>query len=864
MTVTIDGTSVTVEQRIIESRTVNDEIPSKQIKVVGSTLGEAYDTDLLVSIDINGTTEYYLTGHDDFARTSRNPVRYTHTITLIGLEKELEKVTLPSLQYTQALDTTTYTKLDIIDRALKLITLDTRSNLASNRVYDIQGIGTRDSNNDYVVGNLSGLALKLYNQKAFEYKANTPTLKELCDDVLQTLDGRTVIKTISSGLRIIDIDYYNDRSEEIVLSDCDEITGKQSIEKNAQKFDVYMENAISESNTNKQAIVYPSAGGWASVRSLETEITDTNFYMPVPENIERILKFEILADVEINYGETNGTTSNDMTFSGVLEADATELLFTKRAWNGLDYTFTSSDNDGSTDTWFNVDVNKIGSLYWENNSINGFHEKVDIFALFSNVKGWHTFLSRLAYQNGDLTVTSGYWVDQVYLTGIPGSSERPQFNTSFRDFMYRVTYVPKATSRIRLEKTKSTGKGTLYANQTARIVDVEQLGINLKSKLNRDGNKTLTLTKTVESYDDVFTLESYYGDYNASKVINDITYNSSGIHHIKSIVELGKNFAVRSERVNIENKPRQTQISAENTIRNDIIEQYIMADFSTSTNTSFLQSEGLGRFKETLNNSTATYDNPIEFALVVTRDTSGTALNYELKEYLIPCISQGVADVLHFKFQFEDNIIAGKQLDQLDTIYGNRNVTYVDDNGQFASVEFDLCDTFTSTTNTFASKATNAKSLPLKTTDMAVANRLIESDVLWALKDSGEEYALTYQLMIYSNDDDLLIGYGFAQNNALVLKDAPTIYIYESDTKFTDVSKIPTDATQKELVLGTPTASQVKYSITSGSDYVTFQLQTNKPTDKYWAIGDNDRNLYFAVNTELATDTVYFTPRKER
>lgn len=841
MVVTINSVVVSAENEIIETFNNNDELSSLVLEIKHSSEDEAWGMDLDVTVVDGSDTDYYITGHDSFVRVSYSPDTYNHRITLFAVEKRLERITMPSLKFTQALDTTTYTKLDIIDRTLKLMIIEEYASRGGERVYDIAGVGTRDSNDNYIVGNLTGLALRLYSEKAPEFPFTTPTLKEICDEVLLTLGGHTII----TGFTTIDIEYYEVTGSEITLSDVDEITGSQSIEKNAQKFDIYMENAISENNTNKQAIVYPSTQSWGSVRSQETELTTTNFFMEVSEEIERVTEFKILADVIIDYQETDGSTTNTLNFTGNIEVDATDYLLFKRAWESLDYEFTGQDSTGSTDTWFNSGYNKNNSLYIDGKSIKGWHEDLNIFT-FGSSHNWNTFLGTLAWLGGYLTVTSGYWVKSIAL----GIAE-PRFNTAVEDLMFRLIYVPKTSSRLQLEKDKVLSTGTLFANQSDRIVDSELLGQNLKSKLDREGAKELVFTKRCD-YADRFKINDYWSNYKGVSVTNN-----RQSQHTLSILTLSKYYSNRSKRMVIANKPRMTEISGDTVVRNDIVNEYMILSRTWSiANNSYMLQAGIDRFLDTLDNGTITSVNPVELAKWV-----GVSV------LLVSCISQGIENVLHFKFGFDNPVVAGTQMTTQDGAEVNSYFRYANEDGSFTSFNFELHGGMVAYPDTFAQRALNAQELPHLNSSvpstMTLTEKYFDMDSLHILKDSGEIYNMTYQMTIVSDDDDILIGRKMATENLLVVKDSETLYIYLSLTKFTDKIKIPSSASQWVLTTGTAAGSEVKMVITSTSIRGAIQLTTNRPTGHYWAIGNSNRDLYFAVN-HINEDVIYFNPKHKR
>jgi len=822
--ITINDIEVSAESEIIETFNKNDELSSVVLEIKHSSEDEAWDMDLDVTVVEGGNTDYYITGHDAHVRVSFSPDTYNHRITLFEVAKRLERITMPSLSFLQALDTTTYTKLDVLDRALKLMTLEELADRGDLRVYDIAGVGDRDEDDEYIVENLTGLAERLYNEKAPEFQFTTPTLKEIFDEVFLTLDGHAIVTEFDT----INIEYYNNDVAEITLSDVDEITGSQSIEKNAQKFDIYMENAISENNLNKQAVVYPSSEGWASVRSQETELTTNNFFIELPDDIERVLKFELLADVTINYTDLE---LDEQEFDGVLEEDMTDYVFTKRAWDALEF---------DTTNWITEKV-KNNTLYYDSNEIKAWHEDIDIFSAFTEIKQWHLILGQMLYESDP---EGG--VSQISI----GAGNKPEFNNGADEFMYRITYVPSTNSRLQLEKEDETSTGILFANQTERIVDSELLGQNLKSKLDREGAKELKFTKRC-AYADRFKITDYYGEYKGVSV-----YNNRQSQFTLSTIVLSKGYVKRSERITIANKPRMTAISGDTVVRNDIVNEYMILSLNTSfTNNSYMEQDGIDRFLDTLDNGVIGSDNPVELVT-----WNGVTI------LMLPCISQGIENVLHFKFGFDNPIVAGKQLTTQSSIEANNYFRYANEDGTLTSLSFKLYGGFTAAPDTFAQRVIVAKDLPhYDLEEIALTENYFDIDTLYVLKDSGEIYNMTYQMTIVNRDIyDIIIGRKLATENLLVVKESEIVYLYSQATKFTDKIKIPDEATQQTIVQGTPAdQDEVKLVITSTAVRGKTELTTNFPEDKYWAIGNDDRDLYFAVN-HLNESTVYFNPKRKR
>jgi hypothetical protein len=852
--VTIDSVTVHEENEIIEHFKRNDELESVEITIKNTTQIEPYDMGLQCTITEDGNTDYYITGADDIVRTAIG--KYNHKITLIEAYKIFEREVTASLQYTQALNTTTYTCLDVLDRGLKLVTIEKTSDLGSSRKYDISGLGARDSNDNYIVSNLSGFALMLYNKKAPEIKYNTPSLREQFDEVFLLFDGRPILEEFTT----INIKYYNEDNEEIDIEDVDEITGHQDIEKNAKKFDIYMENAVSENNVNKQARIYPSSSAWGSVRSSDTELTTNNFLMEVNEEIERPLEFKIRADVTVGYTQYDpdapaGSRTSNEKFVGNIEVDMTDWLFTERAWNALKYKYASITNStGTTPTWWNT-ISKSAALYFSGNQILGWHQELDIWSAFGTLKTYNAFIGAAAYKGGYLTVDAGTYLYSVDTVNVLTTSFKPIVNT-IRDFMFRLKYVPKETVRIQLERDADVGFGTLRANQTARIVDAELLGNNMQSKLNRDGAKELKFSKLVKSYSDAFDVRDYYGTYKGVSVDNTRYSNGKTL----STISLSEHYAKKSARIDIANRPRQTEISAENTIRNDIINEYMKVSLLDFTADSSLNEVGVERYARTFSD-TISYTTPVEFAI------------WEDSIY-VETTSQGIGKTMSFKFEFPNNISAGKQTILLDTIYGNNEVQYATD-GVIDNATIKFYDTFESYVVTESAKAQVGQLLPeinegTSIGDVTLGNELIDLGERRILKDSGEVYALSYQLTHYTNDEELFIGNKLAQNNALVVKDMEDLYLYRlfEPIQVGQNIDISNASLQKQKVVsGIPTASQVKLEITkisSGNNTrYRYQFTNNFISTRYWALCNEAGEVYLICN-KTDQDTFYIGGKYER
>jgi hypothetical protein len=352
-------------------------------------------------------------------------------------------------------------------------------------------------------------------------------------------------------------------------------------------------------------------------------------------------------------------------------------------------------------------------------------------------------------------------------------------------------------------------------------------------------------------------VRDYYGTYKGVSVDNTRYSNGQTL----SSITLSEHYAKKSERIDIANRPRQTQISAENTIRNDIITEYMKVSLSDLSASSSLNESGIERYARTFNDLIA-HTNPVEFAI------------WEDSVY-VEATSQGVGKTMSFKLEFPNNISAGQQIALLDTIYGNKEVVYATD-GIIENATIKFYDTFESAIDSDSARATVAQKLPeisegILSDDVTLGNEYIDLDERRILKDSGEVYALSYQLIHYTDDEELFIGNKLAQENALVVKDVEDLYLYTTLDVFTKGQIIDVNgifvASKQEVVTGTPTSTQVKLVSTklgfgSGARY-SHQFTTNFNTGRSWALCNEAGEVYIICN-KINEDTFYTGAQYEK
>lgn len=819
MTVFINGVEVTnINSDFNEDIRRTKELDEGKINVINDSNNEAFDVDSQVKVTIDSINRYFILGEDDFDETSKDPYEYIHKLTLIEMTSYLEGITLPNITFRNAPNGTlsdgiTYSVWDQLVRLREIARLVKTT--TTERLWDYSSA---------IIPHL-GITLQAYTSII---KGKQLTLNQL--NAREALD--TILAQINAEVRMIDFDtvsadFINVRNNEIDISEYIIYRGRHLIDQYADRLDMFIENSISEDDLNKQAIIYPGAEAWASVRGTASFLTSDEFIMEVPYPIQEVLKFEIYAEVT--------STVLGSSFSETIEVDITELLLEKTAREALDYVLGTTLGNAYYDT-----EGRNNSVYYEKGGtrILGFHEKLDKFTGFSGV--YFSYRHLLSYA-------------ATKLAGTP-----PRFDSEIDDYenwMFRLTYVSRQGERLRIEKAIPLGNRTLFINQAERIPDIEKLGNKMREDVEGIGNKQLIIGKRVSSYANVIQLGDHYNDY-----IVDSIHNYVDKGEVVSVAILHKNNRNISLDVGINTENRDTTIDDKNAVvRREIYDEYIELGYSPGTNTSLITADGLQRYSQLFNTVAVIKDKPVELCQFV---NDGSA-----ERKILACKSVGTANVIKFDFGFDSVNLIGRASKLVDGLWVSDYINYVGDNiyARLADFEFKLISGIEATVDTFANHVAIAQALPLE--EVALSNIIdtyFEFDTavrLNLLKDGGEILKMTYQLGHYDLTGDIIIGDKLSTNNPLVVKDLETLYLYSSSSEFEKSNFIGKYDNKFLIVNGTPGVGEIEVDFILTSDYVAIELKGITPFR--WAIGNDEQELYFAVNN-TSEKKIYFNFKENR
>ena len=357
----------------------------------------------------------------------------------------------------------------------------------------------------------------------------------------------------------------------------------------------------------------------------------------------------------------------------------------------------------------------------------------------------------------------------------------------FTSIIFRVAYVPISSARVRLRKPSAADEreSVLAYNQSAAQVDTRAYLKSMLGAALRMGNVEKEVTYIVPRIRDVPVKGSRI-DYNGSK-----DWWLSKIHRevfpdcTKIKLTLTKGFNRLSAFIGVNQSLRLFEISERMSLdRYAVYEDFcrigtspLAGDVSPAICTANM-AQILSRQYE---NSTQPER---AFALAKGYDKNGTALT----ECFLPCVTYAGANVIAWRFGYEDNYSAGRRVDPAS--YGESyyktltDVRYTDLFGEVETLGFKISTAYNSTLGdadalTFANRLPFANWLPTDDASCVyIADTGIGGNRLRIKKDSREAIkGLTYQLN-FVEGDGIIIAPNFANFTPFGGDTLPRITLY--------------------------------------------------------------------------------------
>ena len=727
------------------------------------------------------------------------------------------------LQVNISFDLYNYTMYDVIDTLLKQYKLEK---------YD--GVTKREQ-----LFNLPAIGTDLYNLLTTTYPPDTLSFTQAT-----FYDALTeIFRFYDAGFKFdenktLQIEYYNDPQEE--RNDI-EFSGKSM--------------SFSERNLNNGRVVYYQNSMQRveiprlPVRSTGLGTPEKNEYCIItPHPIYNLSKLTMIISGTgvVLCGSDGISTLNNM------EIDLTPFIVNRNVWSVLDKInnpLTSSDYQH---------LYQEGTIPFDRGS--------NVINISTYHVDWANTQDLILKYVMDLSVRRffGQPKQQASVTYTSFSSVANSWHTQ----RFSIIYDTLVNGRLETKTLNDQYNGESIMNQSAGMIDISKLGLNILGESLKDGEPTLTVTCELTDWDNKIK-EGDYIIYNGSKwVANVVNYKpiKDGVYSVT--VEFSKNFNALSLRVNTDKEKRLTAISGEQAVVSE--DSYVDYVYVSDNNMMPIREETIFRGNTIVSMVGQTFGLPassyeiknIDLASTITYGSNGAVntfgnLGWVAGNIIIPLIKYGAGNCLCFEVQYDSPISAGNALGYSGGSYRSNAILYTDDEGWADWVTIRFHQNY----NTIYGNYPVLSSAP----NVAIIDRLKY------YKKPNEIFALNYELCflpIISQINSFFIGNAFIKNNFFVTsyKINRKFYLYYSDDYAYSVmdQKGYANSTKVEITFSTQfTTTIVKLFVIAN---------TNTPIlTEHWAICDENGDIYFASNNRRTftkragtTTAIYFTTRRTK
>ena len=728
------------------------------------------------------------------------------------------------LQVNIYFDLFNYTMYDVIDTLLKQYRLETYN-----------GVTKREQ-----LFNLPAAGSDLYKLLTTTYPPDTLSFTQAT-----FYDALTeIFRFYDAGFKFdenktLQIEYYNDPQEN--RSEV-EFSGKSMSfsEKN------YNSGRVAYYQNSLQRVTIPRI----STRSINLGVPEKNeFAIIVPQPIYSLTNISILlSGTNIHLCGSDGMkTLNNM------EVDLTPFIVNRDVWSVLDRTNSP------------LSVSDYQHLYQEttipfdrgSNAINISTYHID----------WADQQDKILEYVIDIAVRRffGQPKNQVSVSysSFSGTADK-WYNQRFS-----IIYDTLVNGRLETKTINDQYAGETIVNQSAGMIDVSKLGLNILGESLKDGQPTLTVTCELTDWDSRIK-EGDYIIYNGSRwVANIVNYKpiKDGVYYVTA--EFSKNFNALSLRVNTDKEKRLTAISKEQSVVSE--DSYIDYVYVSDSNMMPSRDEIIFRGNtigslvgQTFGLPASSYDiKTVDVASIITYGSNGAVnefgnLGWLAGNIIIPLVKYGAGNCLCFEVQYDSPILAGYSLTHTGSnpvTYRSYAILYTDDEGwgDWVTIRF------------HQNQNVSYGNYPV----LSSAGDVAKIDRLKYYKKPNEIFALNYELCflpIVTEINSFFIGNAFIKNNFFTndAKIKRNFYLYYDDNY--EYSVLDQKGYESSSKLAISFATHISTTV------VILNIITSSTiTAEHWAICDDNGDIYFAsnhrktfTNKQATTTSIYFTTRRTK
>ncbi len=336
---------------------------------------------------------------------------------------------------------------------------------------------------------------------------------------------------------------------------------------------------------------------------------------------------------------------------------------------------------------------------------------------------------------------------------------------SYTDLIFRITYIPSVTARVRQYKPTYDGAfpSVMVHNQSANKLAAKAFGENLRGQLAMMGTTSETVMYIFQRLEDVPKPGTLYDDNNYISTVSVRVWHD----YVIAQIGLSTGYNELGAYVEINNAIRQFEIP-DSEDRYTVLEEFCVVGTQSGNDENLAITKNFRDEVVKAFSSGSQTGMDVSLAITKSYDEDGNEIQ-GVPTIALPAISLAIGDSLYFGFRFEDNFGAGSQSEPGDKDFRSQKyVPYADQFYSHAhSVGFTL-KSRASVSTSLTGKIETAHALPEAVgitggTDMVSTG---DHPILWH-KDSADAGCFTYQLHFMTNDN-LIIGDGLAHHCAAV------------------------------------------------------------------------------------------------
>ena len=810
----------------------------------------------LATINMGNSAEKMWVAEDSVVMLSKinNQKVYQHTLKLVELTKVLEKILITGICMTptdKASGTPMYSTLD----SQLAIAID-KINLQSNYIV-LKTASTYDTT-------------RLMRKKSPEtFVFNNSTAREILDEIFSTIDSRVVVTNAyrdssniyPTGTVILEIDYIRMVAGNDVALGSDlhhkliSESSSNSVESYAGEIYSNVESAVSDNEITIQD----------TFKANDALATSSNRIMSLPYAIQYPTSFQLKAATSLSMTIKFSVTTWGGTTQWAMQFDLTNKWF-----DALDY-FVDYEYWVTLGT---TTQNK--TLYYKRGET-----ETDVSRTYKSLIVTKSVIANLfhALIVQEFTNNFDYYKEQIENSqyGQDGATISHLFIDSYTtptidDIVYEIKYIGEieglAVSTKAEDREKFERDLKIVDGQRANVLDITRYGRNLEGKIARVGNNLTYIDCDVDAYENILPLLTRLTDYD-----NGIIYQADISRHIDSETwyevryYLSKNYNDLNERIALKKEKRIYAIPTKGyqVILPDRETVYIDYGNSSShysiitsmSGTPALIAKALGGDAKQITN-----------AFITVQTDTDTVLPDPLleKKFVLPVVCYGAGNTMNMVAKFYDNASAGLSIDTSSyggiNWLGGKKVSY----NKYTN-DYGYAHTMRVGWGYYPNARTTAgvQAQPLLLTGGS-AETITESmaDTFYQEKDPSEAIGFQKIIKVLPGSSYVVIG-AFCDINCL-MRDIGNVYLYyqplsRETYKPGDVKVRYDSSTDTKISL----AGLMTYALDlTYSDKITASAYSLNNIHKYnMAFGDNDGNLFVAINGETYGDQLFTVYKKE-